>query len=311
MVMNKTFKNKAFKLRSSGLTHAKLALASWHGRIVLLGLAVGLLYFHVWTAGMLVRASQGSAGIPLMGSAVFIGLRQLWKNRHGIAQLESSEEDRAIGHLLIIGGVILYPFCRFAIWPQSIIWLVILAGIVVSSWGVRFFEKYSLPTFLILLTAYPKPGVFARTIWAALTPHLFLERIMANAGAASLRMLGFPANVEGIIVTLPPNGAVEVGFGCNGFNMAFTMAAAGLIMGLFYKQSWPKIVAIVLVGIVLALLFNVPRIMMLTIAAIHWGDASFDFWHGGWGSQIFSAILFTPYYYAVMAIINRDSKTKA
>lgn len=257
---------------------------------------------------MLVRASQGSAGIPLMGAAAFIGLRQLWINRQDIAELRPSDEDRAMGHLLIFAGVILYPFCRFAIWPQSIIWLIILAGIAISSCGIQFFARYPLSTFLMLLTAYPKPGVFARLVWQAMTPKFFLEHIMAQAGAISLRLIGLPAVVDGIFVSLPPNGTVEVGWGCNGFNMAFTMAATGLIMGLFYKQRWPKILAIVVFGIVLALLFNVPRIMMLTIAAVHWSDAAFDFWHGGWGSQIFTAILFTPYYYTVMAIIKQRPK---
>ena len=297
--------SKDFKLGRLGMGYARSAWATWHGRVILLALAVGLVYFQVWLTGMLVRAGQGSAGIPLMSAAAFISLRQLWINRQKIAELRPSEEDRAMGHLLILGGVILYPFCRFAIWPQSVLWLVILAGVAISSCGVQFFAKYPLPTFLMILTAYPKPASFARIVWQALTPQDFLERIMAQAGAASLQIVGLPATVDGIFVTLPPDGTVQVGCGCNGFNMAFTMAATGLIMGLFYKQRWPKILAMVVVGTILALLFNVPRIMMLTIAAVYWSDAAFDFWHGGWGSQIFTAILFTPYYYTVMAIINR------
>ncbi|MBD2260588.1 archaeosortase/exosortase family protein [Pseudanabaena sp. FACHB-2040] len=129
---------------------------------------------------------------------------------------------------------------------------------------------------------------------------------MAHAGAAALRVIGQPAIAEGSIVALPPAGAVNVDWGCNGFNMAFTMAAAGLIMGLFYKQRWYNTLSIMAVGTVLALIFNVPRIMLLTIASVYWGEASFKFWHGHWGGQLFSSVLFTVFYYAVMALINRQ-----
>jgi exosortase/archaeosortase family protein len=296
---------QTLQFRQLGIDLLKDALATWHGRIILTGLTVGILYFQAWLGGLFVRASQGSAGIPLIGAAVFIGLNQLWSNRRAIAQLHASEEDRTLGYLLIIFGVIVFPFCRFALWPQAIIWLVILGGVVISNWGVQFFKKYPLPTLLMIITVYPKPGALARTLWETMAPKHFLELAMAQAGAAGLRIFGLPAMAEGTIVTLPPDGSVLVGWGCNGFNMAFTMAATGLIMGLVYKQRWLSILAMMVLGIILALIFNIPRIMMLTIASLYWGENWFDFWHGGWGSQIFTTILFTPYYYAAMAIIKR------
>jgi len=59
--------------------------------------------------------------------------------------------------------------------------------------------------------------------------------------------------------------------------------------------------------VVLALIFNVPRIMLLAIAAVYWGETSFKFWHGPWGGQMFSGVLFTVYYYAVMGLANRTT----
>jgi hypothetical protein len=44
------------------------------------------------------------------------------------------------------------------------------------------------------------------------------------------------------------------------------------------------------------------------MASIYWGEAAFDFWHSTWGAQIFSAVLFTVYYYAVMAVIKKRPK---
>ncbi|MBD2021735.1 archaeosortase/exosortase family protein, partial [Leptolyngbya sp. FACHB-36] len=130
---------------------------------------------------------------------------------------------------------------------------------------------------------------------------------MAWCGAGALRVIGQPAVVQGTLVSLP-GGSVEVAWGCNGFNMAFTMAAAGLIMGLFLNQSRLQTIGLMAIGIVLALVFNVPRIMLLTLASVYWGKAAFEFWHGPWGGQIFTGVLFTVYYYAVMGLTNRSPK---
>lgn len=286
----------------------RLALASWHGRMVLLGLTAGLAYLIVWAPRVVTRAAQGSAGAPLVVGCLAVGLYQLWSNRQAIAQLEPTEGDRAMGYLMIFGGVLLFPFCRFDVWPQAMLWVVILAGIAVSSWGPSFFLKYRLPVMMALLTAYPQPAVFARTVWRVFTPVDWLERVMAQAGAFGLRLIGQPAFADMHFVRLPPDGSVAVGEPCNGFSMALTIAATGLIMGILYNQKWYKVLIMMAVGVILAMLFNIPRIMILALAAVYWGQASFDFWHSTWGAQIFSGVLFTVYYYAVMAVIKKRPK---
>lgn len=285
-------------------------LQTTHGRIVLCGLFVGLCYLPVWCSGLLVSASQGSAGLPLISATVYLGLQQLWKQRRNLATIQASEEDELLGHALILSSVALFPFCRSEIWSQAVIWLLILIGIACSSWGVRFFTQYPLPTVLLALSVYPKPGVLARILWQTLTPPKLLEHLMAWSGTVALRVIGQPAVVQGTLVSLP-GGSVEVAWGCNGFNMAFTMAAAGLIMGLFLNQSRLQTIGLMAIGIVLALVFNVPRIMLLTLASVYWGKAAFEFWHGPWGGQIFTGVLFTVYYYAVMGLASRSSNNQA
>lgn len=295
------------KLTQTGLEQIREAIKTNHGRMILAGLTVGLCYLPIWLGGLITRASQGSAGLPLITAVVFIALRYLWKQRHQLAKQVASEEDRLLGHIMILSGVVLFPFCRFAVWPQAAIWLLVLAGIACSSWGADVFIRHPLPSLLIPLSVYPKPGAMAREIWRAITPHKFLEEIMASWGAGALRLLGQPATPYGSVVSLPA-GAVDVDWSCNGFNMAFAMAAAGLIMGLFLKQSFWKTIALMAIGIVLALVFNVPRIMLLAMASVYWGKDSFNFWHGPIGGQIFSGVLFTVYYYAVMWLANRGTK---
>ena len=283
------------------------SLKSAHGRLSLLGLLVGLAYLPAWFAGLIDRGPQDSDGFTLATCFVGLSAYLLWRQRRELGQLQTSEEDRLLGNLLIVCGVVLFPFCRFAIWPQALLWLLVLVGIALVQWGGRFFEQQKLLTVSMLIAVYPQPSVTARLLWQALTPYQFLERAMAQAGAWALRLIGWQATAIDAFVTFP-EGFVNVDWGCNGFDMALTMVVAGLVMGLFLKQGWQQISVFIAIGIVASLIFNVPRVMLLAIASVYWGPASFDFWHGPWGGQLFSMVLFTLYYYGVMGLASYRRK---
>ena len=297
-------------VRASVFSRIQTCLKSFHGSLILLGLFIGLCYLPTWGIGLLDRGPQSSDGLTLATCFVGLSLYLLWKQRHRLALLKASEEDRLLGHMLIIAGVGLFPFCRFAIWPQAILWAFILAGIALSTWGVRFFTQHQLLAVAALATVYPQPTKTAQLLWEAVTPYKFLERWMAQAGAGALRLFGWPATAVQSLVTFP-EGAVDVDWGCNGFDMALTMAITGLVMGVFLKQSGEKTLGFIAIGIVAALAFNVPRIMLLAVASVYWGHDWFQFWHGPWGGQLFTGVLFTVYYYAVMAMAKHCPKTAA
>lgn len=280
---------------------------SWHGRIMLLSLITGFVFVTSWLPLLLTKAVEGSGFVFIVFSFIW-AFHKLWNDRSKLILLEALESDRVIGYTFILTGVLLFPFVRFSLWSQSLLWLFIMAGLAISTWGVQFFRLYPIVTLLLALTAYPKPGILAKLVWQAFTPYQFLERVMAQGGAAALRLIGQPAIAEGPYLAIPPNGAVEVNWGCNGFTMALAMAMAGLFMGIFFKKNWVFTLLIMIVGAVLALIFNIPRIMLLTMASVYWGEASFKFWHGTWGGQLFTSILFAIYYYAIMALIKYRPK---
>ncbi|NJL49272.1 MAG: exosortase/archaeosortase family protein [Leptolyngbyaceae cyanobacterium SM2_5_2] len=129
---------------------------------------------------------------------------------------------------------------------------------------------------------------------------------MAWLGGVGLRLIGQAAEVNQTLISLPA-GTVRVDWGCSGYDLACIAAVASLLMGLYFNQSFWNTVALIIVGIMLALVANIPRIMLMTMAAAYWGPESFEFWHGFWGGQIFLTILFTVHYYVVMALINKQS----
>lgn len=275
---------------------------STHHRIVALGLlmlGVGYLPFRLVDA--LVRSLRGSSAI-LMLILVAFGFYQIWQRRKLLSQYRASEEDQGLGHCLILGSAILFPFFWSSPWVQTLNCWFILIGIACSTWGIRFFKTCLFPALLIALGLVPNPGILARLFWDTFTPPLMLEQFTAWVGLLALRAIGQPAELQGLIITLP-GGAVEVSWGCTGFNMAMIVAVTGLILGLFFKQSRRRIALLIAIGIALALLFNVPRMVLLAMAMAYWGKESFTFWHDGWGAQIFSFTLLTVYYYAVMPLM--------
>jgi exosortase len=304
--------NQLKKLEQTARNQIRQEMKTSHGRIVLCGLLVVFCYSIFWLGVLLFRSVQGSSSGLLQAAAIYLAFQLLWNQRRRLKPMIAPTEDRLLGHLLILSGIVLLPVCLIATWSQPFIsWLLaaivcvwILAGIACSRWGGSFFSAHPLSIFLICLGLLPKPAEISRGIWQAITPPEVLERFMAWSGSLALHAIGQPAIVEGIFISLP-NGVVKIGWGCNGFDMAATMAVASFVLGLFLRQSRSKIILLMVVGAVLALVFNIPRIVLVSIAAVYWGEYWFNFWHDSWGSQIFVTVLFTLYYYVVMGMIKQ------
>lgn len=304
--------NQLKKLEQAALTQVRQESMTSHGRIVLGGLLVVLCYSIFWVGVLLLRSIHGSSSGFLQAAALVLALQLLWHQRQRLKQISAPTEDRLLGHLLILSGIVLLPVCLIATWSEpftrsliaAIVCVWILAGIACSRWGASFFGAHPLCIFLLCIGLLPKPAEISRGIWQAVTPPEALERFMAWSGSLALHAINQPAIAQGIYISLP-NGAVKIGWGCNGFDMAATMAVASFVLGLFLKQSRSKIILLMVVGVVLALIFNIPRIVLVSIAAVYWGEYWFNFWHDSWGSQIFVSVLFTIYYYVIMGLVKR------
>lgn len=286
----------------------KQSVQNNHNRVLTCGFVVLAIYLLTWLGFMWKAIAHGESTPLLNIGFIYLGLDALWRQRLQLATLSASEEDRLVGYLLILGGAAFFPFCLSSVSLQSLLCMIILLGMALSTWGVEFFKRNLLPTALLMVSIYPDLGFLANSLRKTLTGQQ-LEYSMAWAGGLALRGIGQPVTVEGSILSLSTaieaSKAVEVASGCSGFDMAFVLAGVGLIMGLFFKRSWSKITALVGAGVALALVFNVPRIMLLAFAVVYWGKESFEFWHGGIGGQIFASILLTVYYYVAMAMLRK------
>ncbi|MBD2001073.1 cyanoexosortase C [Leptolyngbya sp. FACHB-541] len=277
------------------------SLETFHSRMVTLGLFVGACYLPLWLTKLVVGTLHGGGAI-FTAAALVLGLHRLWQQRQELAGLEVNEGDRTLGYFLIGISLLLLPLGFSTLWIQRVVWLQAFAGIALSSWGATVFGRYPIPTFLIVLGLFPEPTAVGVTLWQTFTPPQMLERLMAWSGTIGLKAMGQPAvQINPVSIALP-GGAVEVNWGCSGFDMATVMAIASLVVGLAIRESIAKVTLMVVIGIALALIANIPRIMLLALSEAYWGKGAFDFWHGPWGGQIFAGTIFTIYYYVVMAI---------
>lgn len=294
------------------LSLLQLGSSTNHNRILSCGFIVGLFYGASWVSSLLERLLEGSSSPALNLGFLYLGLAQLWRDRHSLKALKSYEEERFVGELMILGGAGAFAACQSSLSMQAFIWAMILSSMAWSHWGIGFFQRFWLPFLLIVTSQYPNYSFLSAQIWQIVMPPNLLESFMAWSGSLVFQAFGQPAISQEVILSLavPLDLAksVKVGFGCNGFDMAFTLATASLILGLFVHLNWWKTVRLMAASFMLALLFNIPRIVLLALAAVYWGKDWFDFWHGPWGGQIFSGILSTVYYYRIRGLLTLPSQ---
>jgi exosortase len=293
------------QLRTNAFRWLRWTVQTGHRRLLWCGGLAGLVYLPILLGHWAVITSHGSSDPILNVGLIFLALSAIWNERQRWQQWQAQEEDRWLGYLLLLGSTALFPFFFQTISIQALLVALILVGSALSTWGLVFLRRFPLPMVMLMLSCYPDLGFFGVSFWRVLTPANLLENVTAWAGSLGLRAIGQAAIVQGALVTLP-KGSVLVGPGCNGFSMAFTLACCSALLGLFFKWRWSRTLGLMAFSVALSLLLNVPRVMLLAIASVYWGKESFEFWHGPWGGQMFAIVLFTLYYYVVMALLKKQ-----
>ena len=286
---------------------AKQQLKTHHGRMIAVGLIVALAYFPVWLGWVGGELLHGSSYSFVTLGFLYLGLRDIFQYRKRTDKGTPSSDERWLGSFLILGALLLFFPLRSSVSLQALLFSVTIAGMIIGTWGFEFIRRHKLTVTLLFISFYPNLSYLLNAIRRNLTGSA-LEQSMAYLGSLAFQLFGQTSRVDGVFLFLA-DGAVEVASGCSGADMAFPIAGMAIVLGLLFNQSMKKIFLLTFAGIALALVFNVPRVMLLTIAIVHWGQESFDFWHGTWGGQIFSGILFTVYYYLFMWIVDEKPES--
>lgn len=288
------------------LDRLQRSLSTSHGRVLACGAILGLIYLPTWLKIIGEEILSGSSSPFLNMAFMGYGISQFWQHRDRLARYRAEGDDRVLGYLCIFAAIGLYAFTGSSASAKAFLAMAVLVGAVLSTYGMAVFRRMGLPIILLIASLYPSLIFISNKIRQVTTANL-LEQSMAHLGAIGLRLIGYNPSVSGEFLSLP-QGSVQVASGCSGFDMAFTLGFTGFLVGLFMKRNWKMTGLLIGSGIATSLVFNIPRIMLLAIASIHWGKQSFEFWHGPIGGQIFSCIMFTFYYYLAMWLIDRKPK---
>jgi exosortase/archaeosortase family protein len=280
-----------------------------HSQIISVGVLFIVAFLPTWLGEIWSSILQGKSDSILNFGFIYLGLKTIYQQRDRAKALCVGNDDRFLGYVAMLAGIVAFIFFH-SIQPsisfRVMATVLTLIGIAMSSWGLEFFKLFPLASAYILLSTYPDTAFIAIRVCRFFTSDDMLEQVMASLGAIGLNLINYKATAQGALVTLS-QGSVEVAPGCSGFEMAYTLLGCSLLFGLFMELSKKQIVALMALGWGLAMVCNVPRIMLLAIASVYWGQKSFDFWHGPIGGQIFSCVMFTIYYYAAMAIASPRS----
>lgn len=287
------------------LPRCAIPIKTPHAVIVALGLFMGLCYLPTWLRFLFLQIPHnGSGSFTLVVCLAVIGITKLWQQQHSLAAVQPPEVDRWLGHSLIIVGILLFPLYQFALWSQALLWLLILSGIAISRWGIPFFHQWPGISWAFALSVYPNLGHVAGLLWRTVLPAQILESAMAWMTTVVLGWISQPVTVSGSLILFPHHN-VEVGWGCNGFDMALAMIGVSLLFGFYLRFPSRKIFQLICIGVTLAFFVNIPRLVLMTLAAAYWSKDAFEFWHGPLGGQIFVAGLLGGYYYFVLRLSDR------
>jgi exosortase len=292
---------KTSVLPKQTVSQIKQISSSIHGRIVLSGILLACCYLPTWGKISLTGMLNGHSDLFLQMGFVYLAGQTLWQNRTTIQTLKAQSAERLVGYMLLGCTIVMIPIVLSSSSLQAFLIMLLLSSLALSTWGITFFQLYPKAYIMLMMCIYPDWTFLADAIWDTTTPPEMLERFTAWLGSLGLQLMRYPAVATATNIRLP-EGSVNVGSGCSGFDMALTLGIGGFILGQFLQLNRRSICAIMGIGVILALIANIPRVMLLAIASIHWGKASFDFWHGPIGGQLFSSVMFTIYYYIVMAI---------
>jgi cyanoexosortase A len=201
---------------------------------------------------------------------------------------EKRKEVEVESHLPgVIGGVILLSLVllRSLTLPDSKLFLCLLPlfgllGLVLLTAGSKGLRKYRHELSIVaVLALYPLVERLLRS--------LPLSTWTAKAANTLFWYTGTNSQRAGVFLTIPGGRTVEVYEACSGAQSILQMIFVSALFLLMFSLKPVQRVITILVAIFLGFFTNAIRVCIMTVLV---NTDSFEFWHTGHGSLIFSVI---------------------
>ena len=242
-------------------------------KFLLLGIAAGLIGIH-----LTITWKRGYTDLWSLSLLFWVTVCHLiWKRRNSLT-LKTGVFSSLFG-TLIIASVLLestFPLNKFPYISPFISGV----GLSLIASGVKGLKQYWQELLLLFF-----PG-------AAYVTLLFLidlPAITAKFAAFVLWYLGFKVYRQGVNITLP-TGWVEVNQGCSGLETILQLWVLAVLFLVMFPITGPKKFLVPIVATLLGFVINAARVALMAILVASSNLKTFEYWHTGNGSLVFSMI---------------------
>lgn len=224
--------------------------------------------------------------------------------KHRSLNLQSDLFSSLVGLILMVLPLVRSMFVHV---PNDILTevspLITFLGLGLLASGFKGLKQYGQEAIVIFTLVLPQ--VVVATL---VEKFINLNAIAAQFSYYLLTYSGFNVQLQGVNIILP-TGSVEVYSGCSGLIpmlMMFKLSVLFLVM--FPTKSIEKVfLPIVAVGI--AFIVNGFRIALMALLVAFSNSDTFDYWHQGDGSQIFSLISILIFGLFCRLLLKQDNST--
>jgi exosortase len=173
------------------------------------------------------------------------------------------------GYVLLAAGLLFYVLGYMAenYYIGIMALQLVYAGLIVLFLGWRFMRMLLFPwAFLLFMWPY---GFFEDVAFQ-------LRMLMSNLSHHTLTLIGVPNALNGTAIVSPPGAttpfAIDIADPCSGIRSLFALVMmAALAAFVLFDRTWQKVI-IVLASVPLVIFGNLVRIIILTLATIHFGE---------------------------------------
>ena len=194
--------------------------------------------------------------IPLFSAAAFHASRK-WLGPAG--------RDRR-GEALIAAALLVYAAGLLAgsATLQGFAFVGAVAGAVLRLWGPAGLRRLAFPVgFLIFMVPLPNSLITPLILW--------LQLVVTSLSVEVLQLFGVEVARVGNVLTLPNGEQLFVAEACSGITSLITLLPLGVLIAHFMERGWPRRLLIVAAVVPVAMLGNLLRVVLTSIAALHLG----------------------------------------
>jgi len=247
----------------------------------LLGIGAGLIAIHLhwlWRSGDIDKLN---ISLILWGAAFYM----LW-NRHRAIEFTSGPLSSLVGIAIIALVLLRSLFLRV---PNDSLMEVspflTAVGLGLAASGIRGLKQYWREFLLMGVSVVPRV-----VVETALNQVVSINLVAAKFANFLLWYLGFDVSRQGVNILLP-TGVVEVNSACSGLDSMLMLLRLSVLVLLMWPTRLVDKLFIPVMAVLLAFLVNGIRIVLMAILVAFSNHETFEYWHQGGGSQIFSLIL--------------------